>query len=670
MKRIMKMVFGLTSACMLTGCGTQTPSDNESIENNSHNSETEHLHEETIDFTGDNVTYESHGNVKGSIHQLKHEKTDKYVLRDGKTEYVVVVPDNSSINLQIYARDFVNLFEEATNVRLEIVNESNYTNNGKYFSIGNTDLFKNSNIGLDYETLKSQGYVIKTINDAIYINGFTDASCIYGIYQYLSFVLDYDFFGPGTYHINKNVTDINLENYDVIDAPDIEFRMPSCQFANGVSLRRYRLTVDDPFMSVGGGRWHNTFNYLPKDKYESSHPEWYSDDGTQLCYTAHGNQESLDLMIETVANTIKQTMTANPTKTVITFTIQDSNTFCNCQHCRDSRTHYNGSNAAVIVKFLNKVSDNIHEWYKTPEGSLQKRDLKILFFAYLSTNIAPTTYDATTDTFTPVDNEVLCNDDVVVFFADVRGDYTHSYYDTDSANAMFIQNMRAWQTCSKEFFFWMYSTNFSYYLTPYNNFDAMQDTYKFAVENNTRYIFDQGQWNQGQSSTGWSILKQYINSKLTWDVNQNQDELIDKFFKYFYSEYSGDIMKNLFDEYRVVAKYQNEFLGYSGESSIYHNPLKSDYWPKNTLLRWIEMLDTAIARLSPVTKSNPGMYDTYLNNIKSERVAYVYLLLKIYSATLSEDELTYYKKIFHEDTNETGMLYENEPGTLVSDILK
>ena len=431
MKHIMKILFGLTSACMLAGCGTKTPSSsNENETNNSvqeSQNESQHMYEENVDFTGNNKTYTTHGDVKGSIHQLNHEKTSKYILKDGVCDYKIVIPDDASINLQLYAKELSTLFNEATNVNLEIVFESDYQNNGKYFSIGNTNLFNNSNIKLDYDVLKSQGYVIKTINEAIYINGYTDGSCLYGIYQYLNFAFDYDFFGPGTYHINKDVNNLFLEKYDVIDAPDIEFRMPSCQFANGVSLRRYRLTVDDPFMSVGT-KWHNTFNYLPKSKYQESHPEWYSDDGTQLCYTAHGDANSLNLMINTVTDTIKETMIANPTKTVISFSIQDSNTFCSCEHCKESKAHYNGSNAAVIVKFLNKVSDNIHEWYKTEQGAKQKRDLKILFFAYLSTNIAPTTYNEANDTFTPIDDSVVCNDDVCVFFADIRGDYTHSYY--------------------------------------------------------------------------------------------------------------------------------------------------------------------------------------------------------------------------------------------------
>ena len=129
-------------------------------------------------------------------------------------------------------------------------------------------------------------------------------------------------------------------------------------------------------------------------------------------------------------------------------------------------------------------------------------------------------------------------------------------------------------------------------------------------------------------------------------------------------------MKQLFDEYRVLATYQTDVLGFSGASSIYHNALKSEYWPKNTLLKWINMFDDALKAIEPLKKKDVGAYQTYYSNITSERVAYVYLLLKIYNASLSNDELTYYKKLFHDDAEGNGMIYEGENGSLISDILK
>lgn len=665
MKRIMAITLGLVGALSLCGCNGNEGSSQSSgsSSSGSGNNATQ------IDFDGSNASYETHGDVEESIHQINHTPTSKYILLDNACDYSVVIPDDASNDLLVYVKEFISLFEEATNVTLELVYEKDYSSSGKFFSFGNTTLFTNSGISMEYEQLKTQGYIIKTIDEGIYMNGFTDASCIYAAYKYLSIMFNYDFFGPNTYKIDKNVTSVPLEDFDIIDAPDIEYRMGSYGFANGSTGRKYGLSVDDSFMTVGGIKWHNTFAYLPPETYKDTHPEWYSDDGTQLCYTAHGNEESKQEMIDNVTKTIQTTMIENPTKNVISFSIQDSNTFCDCDTCSASKIKYNGANSAVIIQFLNQVSDNIHEWFETEEGKPYERDLKILFFAYLSTNVAPTNYDKETDTYSPIDESVVCNDDVCVFFADIRGDYTHSFYDMDSANDVYIESMKAWTSVSKQFFFWMYSTNFKYYLTPYNSFNAVQNTYKFAVSCNAVYLYDQGQYNQGSAATGFSFLKQYISSKLLWNVNLNQEELIKDFFDYFYSSQAASIMKNLFDEYRVLATYQTEVLGFSGASSIYHEALKSTYWPKNTLLRYIDILQEAIDAIEPLRKTDSGSYQTYYKHITCERVAFVYMLLKIYNSTLSDEELTSYKKMFHEDANNNGMIYEGEGGSLISDIL-
>lgn len=662
MKKIMALLLSIASLLSISSCNNSNTDSSSSFVDSTNQ-------EQEFDFSGSNTKYNNHGDVKGSIHKLNQTETNDYFINNGTTSYKIVIANDASNEIIVYVKDLIALINEATNLTLEYVYEKDFKENDKFISIGNTSLFKKSGITLDYDELKSQGYVIKTINKAIYMNGFTDSSCAYAIYQFLTMTVNYEFYGPNTYYIDKNVSSIKLMNYDVVDAPDIEYRMTSYNFAQGASVRKYRLTIEDAFMSVNGVRWHNTFEYFPKATYLESNPEWYSDDGTQLCYTAHGNKESRLKMIEHVSDVIKESMIANPSKNVITFTIQDSDTFCSCTTCKNSKIKYNGANSAVIIQFLNEVSNNINSWFKA-EGKEYERDLKILFFAYLSTNVAPVNYDSSTNTYSPVDSSVVCNDDVCVFFADIRGDYTHSYYDETSANDIYIKNMKAWTSVSKTFFFWTYSTNFRYYLTPYNSFNAMQETYKFAVECNTAYLYDQAQYNQGQSATGWSFLKEYLTSKLLWNVNLNQDALINNFFANFYSNEASTIMKQLFDEYRVLATYQTDVLGFSGASSIYHNALKSEYWPKNTLLKWINMFDDALKAIEPLRKKDVGAYQTYYSNITSERVAYVYLLLKIYNASLSNDELTYYKKLFHDDAEGNGMIYEGENGSLISDILK
>ena len=51
-------------------------------------------------------------------------KTDKLLLQDGQTDYVVVMPQNSNAMENIAADEFVSIFKEATLNTLEIVKDT------------------------------------------------------------------------------------------------------------------------------------------------------------------------------------------------------------------------------------------------------------------------------------------------------------------------------------------------------------------------------------------------------------------------------------------------------------------------------------------------------------------------------------------------------------------
>ncbi len=660
MKTQLKGLF-MSALMLLSSCGAgSSPSSSAGSSSEFEGSE--------VHWDGDNTNVPGTHEVKGQIHQLNSTERSDYLFKDGASDYSVYLDADCSINLRTAVSDFVSLIYEATGFYLPVKDSEDKALNkaSKLISVGTNALSEEAGVNVNYEFLRSQGYIIKTVGDIIFVNGFSDQAIANGLYEILRVMFGYDFFGPETYSLNKEVKDVKMRDFDTLDAPDIEHRMGCNGFSTGsaATSRRYRISPSS-MMAVNGATWHNTFNYLPKETYQESHPKWYSDDGTQLCYLAHGDDDELKAMRAQVVEVMKDTIKQNPDKTLITFTIQDSNTFCECASCKKSKEKYGGANSAAVIHFLNPVSDAINEWFEG-DGAQYKRDLKILFFAYLSTNQAPVNYDSATNTYLPIDESVKCRDNVNVFFADIRGDYTSSYYDEDGANAPYIKAMKGWTALSKNFFFWTYQTNFAYYLVPYNCFNAMQESYRFAVSCNALYIFDEGQWNQGSSCTGWTFLKQYLTDKETWDVSVNQNDLIKKFFGGFYDK-AGTIMKQIFDEWFVLATYQNE-LGYKGANSIYYNALQEKMWPKGTLTRWLDLFDEALDKIAYLEEESSTTYKRIKNHITSERVAYEYIMLSLYSASMSEGDYKALAAQFHQDAKDNGMNYTNEPGTLISDV--
>ncbi len=654
MKGLLMSALMLLSSC---GGGSNPSTDNSSDFEGSE-----------INFSGENVNVPGSHDVQGQIHQLNSTERSDYFFKDGQSEYALYLDADASLTLRTSVSDFVSLVYEATGAYLPIKDsgDSSLNKSSKLISVGTNGLSKEAGVEADYELLRSQGYIIKTVGDIIFVNGNSDQAIANGLYEILRVMFGFDFLGPETYVLDKDVKDVKMRDFDTLDAPDIEHRMGCNAFSTGsaATTRRYRISPSS-MMAVNGATWHNTFNYLPKETYQNEHPKWYSDDGTQLCYLAHGDETELKAMRAQVVEVMKQTIMANPDRTLITFTIQDANTFCECAHCKASKEKYGGANSAAVIHFLNPVSDAINDWFEG-DGKEYKRDLKILFFAYLSTNQAPVNYDEATKTYTPIDESVKCRDNVNVFFADIRGDYTSSYYDEDGANAPYIKAMKGWTALSKNFFFWTYQTNFAYYLVPYNCFNAMQESYRFAVSCNALYIFDEGQWNQGSACTGWTFLKQYLTDKETWDVSVSQNDLINRFFDGFYDE-AGAVMKQIFDEWLVLATYQNE-LGYKGANSIYYNALQEKMWPKGTLTRWLDLFDEALAKVAYLEEESATTYKRIKNHITAERVAYEYIMLSLYSSSMSEGDYRAMADQFHQDAKDNGMNYTNEPGTLISDV--
>ena len=91
-------------------------------------------------------------------------KTGEYLLKDGKSEYVVVKPENSTYNETVAVEEFITLFSEATGVSLPVVTDENitYSKDSRYISIGNTKLINDAGVEYSAEIKEANSIAIKT----------------------------------------------------------------------------------------------------------------------------------------------------------------------------------------------------------------------------------------------------------------------------------------------------------------------------------------------------------------------------------------------------------------------------------------------------------------------------------------------------------------------------
>lgn len=621
--------------------------------------------------------------VEGTTHIYNATDTEDYIVQAGASGYKIIISKDAPQRIITAAKDFTNFFLEATSVYLntEYAEDVAYTQSSKYIVIGNNAVTEAAKLKPEFSVLGEQGFHIKTVGKSIFLYGFSPEGSQFAAYQLLTELFGFDYFGVDCYSLEKGVQNVRLKNYDVTDVPDIGIRATNFQFlvTDKTTSQRLRLSnFSDVIIPVPGPAdgteeerkelvVHNSTRYFPKSVYlneskpETYRPNYYATDNVNICFTANGHSDELAEMQDIAAAKIIECLDANPDKKLISMMQEDTQTFCECKSCLEMKAKYNDSYGASLIIFLNGVAERVEKHY---DKAGEERAFDILFFAYHETNKPPVIYSEASGAYEPCDDKVILNDHLIPYFAETRGDYTKDYYDRNSVNAPIADNFRGWAALSKRVYFWMYSTNFNYYLIPYNSFDSTQATYKFAIENKVDYIYDQNQSNQTGSATGWSWLKIYLYSKLTWNVNQDMNGLIDKFMANYFGP-AAATMRGVFNDWKIWANYQNNVLGCSGANSIYREMLDKSLWNRQLLLDWTQRIEGALSEVESVKDEDFTRYSMYVKNISTERIAYNYLLLELFRPTMTAESIDTAKEQMYRDQTLANIGRESEHrGTL------
>ncbi|MCL2751719.1 MAG: DUF4838 domain-containing protein [Firmicutes bacterium] len=585
-------------------------------------------------------------------------ETGKFILKSGVLPYQIVVGQNAGSLEQMAADEVQSFFFEATGYEIPIVDDSGltYSVSGQYISVGRTALLSGAQVTVDDTKLGGSGYIIVTKGDSIFVVGATGYGTVYGAYDLLGEMLNYEYFFEGCYSLDKNVSEVKLMGYDITEIPDIEFRTANYTYYDFDTANYYNLRVrqfTEPIANINDKAFHNCLDYIKTPPvsvtsdpaYAVSAPKWLNAAGNQLCYTAKGDAKAYELMQATCLDAVQKALIRYPDRNIVTLTMDDYYDYCNCQACL-ANTNYYGANSANNILFLNDLNRAVRAWFETPAGALHKRDLKLIFFAYHDAVQAPTK------------GGLKCDPGVGVWYAPINeADFTKPI--THSFNIDAYNLMNAWAPVADGVYLWIYSTIFYDYLSPFDTFNSMQSYYQMAKSIGAKYIFDQGQYSQG-AATGWSVLKIYLNAKLAWNVDADMGKLINRFFDGYFGEASAE-MRAFFDSYRMHSEYIKAEQGFGGIRSIYINAAQEKFFPKGVLQDWKTKIDAAIAKIEPLKTSDPERYQVLYDHIALERLSVLYLWIKLYDYNTFTDVITNFKLTFKADADRIG-LTESQAG--------
>lgn len=659
-----KLFGGILSAILiavmlfasLVSCGKGGESQTDSV--NASESASDKPNEATnpIDLKEEHFWY-------GGLHKVNvKENAGRVLAANGRSDYSIIYDGESSKALA--AANFIQKhIVAATGAAPAVTAGTDITSvseSDKYIVLGRKDLLSSAGLTMPEDDLAPSGYYLKTYGNSVFMEVATGFGYQQGAITFLRHVLGYTMYSEDTVVYKK--TGETIPDMEIIEKPDYGYRVQGNNVSDEARYGMGFIKNQDIIIPVGqGGYFHNSLNYFDSSENKidpvlgEEHPKWFATNNRELCYTARGDADELELMIDRVAGIIEREAENSPEKPVITFTIQDNFYSCDCKWCQKfEETYGNAAAAARVIQFTNRVAKKVDAYFeeKAAAENTEKRDLLINIFAYHHTTQAPVVKNAD-GTYSPIDDTVVLEKNVGVFIAPIEASFTHSFY--DDVNKQYAEIAEGWASLSSHVYAWLYEPNYSYYMYPFNTFDSSLETLRFFRANNAEYVWTEGQTLQ-TNATGFNKLKEYINSIEEFDVNCNLQEVIDDFFANYFCE-AAEPMRQFFSEFQVWSRKiendeTNEISG-----TIYEIIGVSKYWPRNLLTHWLDLIDDAYAAIEPLKYTDNAKYQVLAKHLKIETIFPRYALLTLHSGYYSQETLKAERIAFRDDCRELSIQY-------------
>lgn len=477
------------------------------------------------------------------------------LVKNGATNYVVVVPQRSDSLELLAAHTLQRYVEEATGASLPVVLENDYKANEKAIFLGETR-WTDAEIIRDNELL-DDGFIVLTDRGNLYVYSLSPKGVLYGVYYFLEHYLGVRMFTPEAIVVPKT-SQLLLPRIDVVENPSFAFRDELYYYPNisqeYADFHRLHNTKD---LMRNWGMFVHTFQHLvPAKRYYDAHPEWFSEtngkrlrDG-QLCLS---NPEVLEVLCKNLDSMMRE----RPDAQIWSVSNNDNYNVCECEKCKQMDALYGGA-SGTLIHFINQVAERFP-------------DKTISTLGYQFTRKAP-------------QSQIRPRENVNIMFCSIECG-REAPLATDENEAQFRKDMKEWSEKTQNIFMWDYVTQFRNMMSPFPNLHVLQPNLKFFKSHGVRLMFEQG---CSGTPTSWMELRTYLIAKLMWDVDANVDSLITDFCNGYYGSASAQ-MQWLYKrmEERLIASGQRlDIYGYPSDA-------KDGYLSKEAIAEYKEKLSSA-----------------------------------------------------------------------------
>ncbi len=597
--------------------------------------------------------------AEDTLHKVSVTPSDRKFVVAGKSDYKIVTAAETSYASEaaLFIQKHIKACSGATLPVIGFGNAASagYSKDAKCIYVGKNEEFEKAGLRMPQENLGNSGYYVRTAGNSVFIVTEGEYGYQMGAIAFLRETIGYDMYAANRVGYDRAPT--TLPDMEITERPDFDYR----HWSNPLSadaLYGMGYSTHTDFISVGGRTVHNTFKWLPKEEYQQEHKEWYALDGSQLCYLARGDKDEYEAMQNEIFEKMKVYAEENPGVDTIAVSQEDDPNYCKCDACAAAVEKY-GSINGTTIPFLNDLADKMNAYLEeqAEKNGTEVRKFYIIQFAYQQTSAPPVKEED--GKFVPIDETVRCRDTVGIEIAPLNMKFTRDYEHPD--NEAYRESMEKWSSVTDNIYFWCYETNFHYMMFPYNCWDNMVNLYRNCRKISSRYMFNEGQLGES-NGTGFTKLKDYIDSKALFNVNVNTAELIDKFFKGYFLE-AAEPMREYFHELQSYLSYLQDEYSEIFTGSIYEEigaENVASFWKKKTMTGYMEYIDEAYAAIKRYKTENPSLYGVLYDNITIESLFPRYVLCKYYGSAYDSETILKMRKAFKADCIRFGNIYEKE----------
>ncbi|MGN6437550.1 MAG: DUF4838 domain-containing protein [Agriterribacter sp.] len=451
------------------------------------------------------------------------------LVKNGKPSGRIILSSNDSIDARA-ARLLQDFVERITKARLPVQKTNQAQNNDVI--IGNEGLNKN----LQKNNLTEDGFHIVSKNHTLQIVSGSGRGAIYAVESLLERYCGVAYWGEQEYSL-PSMSALQIPAVDITEIPSFRYRQSQHYAMATDTLYRDWMRLKTPSELFVGGLWVHTFDkLLPSEIYGEAHPEYYSyfngkrhpGKASQWCLS---NPEVLEIVSRRLDSIFK----TDPGKHIISVSQNDGNfTFCQCDQCK-AIDEQEGAHSGSLIRFMNKLAERFP-------------DKEISTLAYLYSMKPPQHVKPARNV-----NVMLCSID-----CDREVSLTEN-----ASGREFLEALEGWSAITQNIFVWDYGINFDNYLTPFPNFHILGDNMRLFRNNHTTMHFSQIAGSRGGD---FAELRTWLASKLMWNVNQDEDSLIQTFLKGYYGAAAPYL-------YQYIKLMEGALLGSGKRLWIYDSPV-------------------------------------------------------------------------------------------------